>query len=233
MSIRTVVIAAAGRGKRMREYSDQYPKPLVPINGEPFLHYVLESVRAIGCQRIIVVAGHRFAQMLEYIEQLPYPIELVNQEQAVGNAYGTAVVLRAVADRLEDEPFILYNGDMLYSSEVLAALKDDGYTHLLAAEVSNPEEYGVITTDSAGFLESIVEKPKNPDSSLVNLGIYVCQPEVVQAALAVKPSLRGEYEFTDALRVLAEQKRVKVDTVAAEWATLTASAACTTSGWQT
>jgi NDP-sugar pyrophosphorylase family protein len=59
MSIRTVVIAAAGRGKRMREYSDQYPKPLVPINGEPFLHYVLESVRAIGCQRIIVVATTR------------------------------------------------------------------------------------------------------------------------------------------------------------------------------
>lgn len=205
----------------MREYSDAYPKPLIPINGEPFLHYVLESLRAIGCTRLIVVAGHRFAQMYEYIHQLPYPVEVVNQEEVAGEDYGTAIAVRAVADRLHTEPFILYNADMLYGAHILASLHDDGYTHVAVAEVADARSYGVVSVDSKGFVEEIVEKPEHPASNLVNLGLYVCQPEVVEAAKQVKKSPRGEYEFVDAINALASQNRVKVDVVEAEWVTLT------------
>lgn len=219
--IKTAVIAAAGRGTRMREYSDQYPKPLVPVHGEPFLHYVLEALRSIGCTRFIVVAGHRFAQVLEYVRQLSYPVEIINQQETVGDDYGTAVVLRAVCDRIHDEPFILYNGDMLYSDSILHTLHDDGYTHVLAASVENPREFGVVEHDGEGFLTSITEKPANPITNLVNLGLYVCQSDVIRAAEQVQRSPRGEYEFVDVLNDFASQKRVKVDITHGEWVTLT------------
>lgn len=221
MKIRTAVIAAAGRGTRMREYSDAYPKPLIPIDGEPFLHYVLESLRAIGCTRFIVVAGHKFAQMYEYIHQLPYPVEVANQEESAGDDYGTAVAVRAVADRINGEPFVLYNGDMLYSKAIMESLHDDGYTHVLSAEVDDPRAYGVVLVGAGGFAEEIVEKPEHPASNVVNLGLYICQPECVEAAQQVKKSPRGEYEFVDAINALAAQRRVKADIVSGEWVTLT------------
>jgi glucose-1-phosphate thymidylyltransferase len=219
--IHTAIIAAAGKGMRMREMSDIYPKPLTPVCGQPFLHYVLESVRAIGCTKIILVAGHRFAQMYDYIQQLPYPVEVINQSDVVGEDYGTAAVVRAAADRIGDESFVLYNGDMLYSQSVMELLQDDGYTHLLAATVKDPRPFGVVEVDAEGFMKEIVEKPAEPKSSLINLGLYLCQPEVIQAAMGVEKSPRGELEFVDALNALAAQRRVKVDTVSGEWITLT------------
>ncbi len=219
--IRTAVIAAAGRGTRMGALSDSLPKPLVPICGQSFLHYVLESLRDIGCRKMIVVAGHHFEQMRDYIQQLPYPVTLIDQTAVVGDAYGTAVVVRAAASQINDEAFILYNADMLYHSSIMRTLHDDGYTHVAVGASEDPRSFGVVRVDADGFVQEVVEKPAQPVSTLINLGLYVCQPEVIDVAQSVALSPRGEYEFVDVLNRLAADRRVKADRVDGEWVTLT------------
>jgi bifunctional UDP-N-acetylglucosamine pyrophosphorylase/glucosamine-1-phosphate N-acetyltransferase len=152
---------------------------------------------------------------------LPYPVEVINQSDVVGTDYGTAVVIRAAAERIGDQPFILYNGDMLYSDSILTAVRDDGYTHVLTTFVEDPRPYGVVGVDTNGFVREIVEKPAEPQSQMINLGLYVCQPEVIAAANVVERSPRGEFEFVDAINSLAERRRVKADCVTGEWVTLT------------
>jgi L-glutamine-phosphate cytidylyltransferase len=54
----TGIVIAAGRGLRMRPFTDERPKCMLPVNGQPLLSYTLRALRAAGCDRIVIVTGH-------------------------------------------------------------------------------------------------------------------------------------------------------------------------------
>jgi choline kinase len=54
----TGIVIAAGRGLRMRPFTDERPKCMLPVNGEPLLSHTLRALRAAGCDRIVIVTGH-------------------------------------------------------------------------------------------------------------------------------------------------------------------------------
>lgn len=65
--IRSAILLAAGRGKRQRPYTDQTPKPLLPVHGRPTLDYVLTAVKRAGIERICIVTNHLENQIFEYM----------------------------------------------------------------------------------------------------------------------------------------------------------------------
>jgi len=54
----TGIVIAAGRGLRMRPYTDERPKCMLPVNGRPLLSFTLRGLREAGCDRIVIVTGH-------------------------------------------------------------------------------------------------------------------------------------------------------------------------------
>jgi len=64
MVLEQAVILAGGRGERLRPFTDRAPKPLVPVNGSPFLDYLIESLRQVGIRRILLLLGYR-AEVIE------------------------------------------------------------------------------------------------------------------------------------------------------------------------
>ena len=58
---------------------------------------------------------------------------------------------------------------------------------LLVTKVENPSHFGVIQTKTNGLIESFIEKPKNPTSNLINAGIYLLNPKILDR-IEIKPT---------------------------------------------
>jgi choline kinase len=117
---RSAVVLAAGRGSRLGVHTDDLPKCLVPVGGQPLIHYALSSLAEAGIERVIVVAGYRKRQLVAALNGSDFGIELTiatNPNYELGNASSLASALPWT-----DEPFILTMADHIVSPELFRTL---------------------------------------------------------------------------------------------------------------
>ena len=217
--INKVVISAAGRGTRMKHLSKDSPKHLLPVLGRPFLGYLLENLREAGISDIIIVAGHFAEQIEKFAGSLPYPVRVVNQFSILGETiYGSACPIKVVRDFVGEEDFLAVAGDNYYSlGDIKQVLAASDYNIIGASQTDHPERMGVLVTDQDGFLVRIAEKPAEFLGNQVNASLYKFTPEIFTALEKIGLSPRGEYEITDAISLLAKDKRVKVVPLSSFW----------------
>ncbi len=230
--IKKIVIAAAGEGTRMRPLTAEKPKHLIDVRGRPFLGYVFDNILKAGFEELILVVGYKAEKFYEFLrnysppeETEGYEVKTVNQFEILGKAegkgkngkYGTACPLICVKDIIGEENFVMVFGDNLYSVEDLKSFKiNDDLNYVGGLEHKHPEKYGVLLSDD-GFLRKIIEKPKNPTTNLITTGLYKFTPEVFEKISEIEKSSRGEYEITDVVTLLAEEKKVKIKKLQDYW----------------
>jgi len=233
MLVNKVVIAAAGQGTRMLELSKDKSKHLIEVNNRPFLAYLMDSLLMAGYREIILVVGFKVELMNDFVEgYLPpkgidkndFKVSLVNQCDIIGlkeKEYGTACPIKCVKDIVGDENFIYVYGDNLFSVEDLRAMNiDDEFCYIAGLKQEHPEKYGVLIEDGDDFLEKIIEKPSpakiyeinlgGQENLLINAGLYKFTKEIFDKISKIQKSIRGEYEVTDAISLLAEDRKVKI-----------------------
>ena len=216
--IKKVVIAAAGRGTRMLHLSRNKSKHLINVEEKPFLAYLLDNLFRAGYRELILVVGYKDDVVKKFLEKYNYKVKLVNQFEILGEKeYGTLCPLKCVKDIVNSENFLAVYGDNLYSIKDLKAFNiDDDYNYVAGFLHKKPEKYGVLVSDD-GFLKKIVEKPKKYVGNLINTGLYKFTPEIFDKISKVKLSSRGEYELTDAITLLAKEKKVKIKKIENYW----------------
>jgi len=236
--VNKVVIAAAGQGTRMLELSKDKSKHLIEVKKRPFLAYVLDRLIAAGYYDIILVVGFG-AQLMEdfaknYIASAKkdgLKIETVDQHKILGpksKIYGTACPLMCVKDKIGKKNFIYLYGDNLFSERDLKSMNiDDEFCYIAGLKHENPEKYGVLIRDGEDFLDKIIEKPSpakiyelnlgGQESLLINAGLYKFTPDVFGKLDKIEKSPRGEYEVTDAISLLAKEKKVKIKQIEDYW----------------
>ena len=94
---------------------------------------------------------------------------------------------------------------------------DDEFCYIAGLKNDHPENFGVLIEDGDDFLEKIIEKPKEFVGNLVNTSLYKFTPEIFEKVLQIKKSPRGEYEITDAISLLAKEKKVKIKKIDNFW----------------
>jgi len=62
------LIIAAGRGERLRPYTDVQPKPLIPLLGVPLIEWVILSAKEAGIREIVVVTGYMDGKMRKFLD---------------------------------------------------------------------------------------------------------------------------------------------------------------------
>ncbi len=216
-----VVIAAAGKGTRMLHLTRNRPKHLIKVLGKPFLVYLLDNLLKAGYKDLILVVGYRAELFGDFLKKYNYnEVKLVNQYEVLGNknkAGGTLCPIKCVRDIIGKENFLAVYGDNLYSVKDLRAFNiSDNYNYVAGFWHQHPEKYGVLVTNNS-FLEKIVEKPKKFVGNLINTGLYKFTPEIFEKIPEVKLSSRGEYELTDAINLLAKERKVKVRKIQDYW----------------
>lgn len=219
--IEKVVIAAAGQGVRMQHLSKDKSKHLIEVNQKPFLTYVLDNLLKAGYKEFILVVGYKCELMEKFIKDNGYQAQIVNQFEILGpkeKIYGTACPLMCTKDIVGKGQFLYVSGDNLYSVEDLKQMNiEDDYTYVAGLEHENPEKYGVLIKDGGDFLEKIVEKPKEYVGNLINAGMYKFTSDVFEELPKITKSPRGEYEITDVVSLLAQDKKVKIKIIRDYW----------------
>jgi len=94
---------------------------------------------------------------------------------------------------------------------------DDDFNYIAGIKVQDPQKYGVLIRDGDDYLDSINEKPENYVGNLINTGLFKLTPNVFSKLPDLKKSSRDEYEFTDIITMLAQEKKVKIKEIADYW----------------
>lgn len=203
------VILAAGLGTRMRPLTYETPKPLIKINGRPFLWYLLKNLQKAGHNSFLVVAHYKIEKIKEFLKNYQNEnnceIEIIDQGKPLGTGHAISVT-----KEFAEKNFITVMSDNLYSPEDLQniAIKDS-FCYVGAIKHEYPEKYGnLIFKDE--FLIKIIEKPPKAVSEYINTGLYKFTSEIFDALSKIQPSQRGEYELTDAISNLCNRKKIKV-----------------------
>lgn len=204
------VLLAAGEGVRLQPVTSTRPKHLIRVGGKPILEHCLESVKACGITEAVIVTHYMADAIHRYFgdgAKLDLKLEYVEQATVLGT--GNAA---SVAEPLVDGDFVLVYGDLLFASDALKQIVDlfaaaKPAAVMAVVPVEKPESYGIIELADGNRVKHIVEKPtadKAP-SNLANAGLYVLSKEIFSEIQQVKASVRGEWELTDALSLLAKR----------------------------
>jgi len=206
------VLLAAGEGIRLQPITATRPKHLIKVGGKPILQFCLEAVKRAGIAEAIIVTHYMGDAIHSYFgegEKLGLKLTYVEQKAILGT--GNAA---EVAEPYLDGDFVLIYGDLLFGQDtvktVLSQFKKGKTAAVMGViPVDKPESYGIIEQDAEGKVKRIVEKPaagKAP-SNLANAGVYAFSKEVFDKIKQTKASIRGEWELTDAITMLAQEDK--------------------------
>ena len=198
------VILAAGLGTRLRPYTENTPKPLLPVQGRPILDWTLGALPG-NVDRILVV-GHYLADQVEhYLQTQTYFRDWVLVPQ--GKPRGTGDAVRSCRSLLRSESVLVLNGDDLFGALGLSRLAQCS-AGVLVHPVDEPRRFGIAFLKQDGNLERLVEKPALEGRQLANAGAYAFPRAIFDEELEL--SARGEYEITDYVSRLASRGVVNV-----------------------
>ena len=200
--VKKAVILAAGRGTRMKEITDELPKPMVKVKGMPILESIVRGLVFNGITDFLIVVGWRKEVITDYFgDGSDFGCRVEYVEQVVQD--GTGRVLELARDFSGDDPFILSYGDILVPAESYAPLVN--FTNVegkLTVKIDEDVRKGgaVFTVD--GMVTDLIEKGGDdaPTSPYYNAGIYSFSPKIYDYTAKLELSPRGEYELTDAIK---------------------------------
>ena len=217
------VVLAAGRGTRMRELTAELPKPMIEVRGKPVLQHIIEGLRGARIDQLLLIIGYRADAVRDFFgDGSRYNVAIKYTTQTVQD--GTGRVVDLGHDFVSNRPFILAYGDILVDSanyKRVVDLPDDVEAFLTVTRGEDVTKGGAVFLNEEMDLVDLREKPKpgEPTSPWYNAGLYAFRPSIFDFIAKLKPSPRGEYELTDAIRDLAQSgKKVKALELTGQWA---------------
>lgn len=198
------IIPVAGVGSRLRPHTFTRPKVLLNVAGKPILGHILDHLVASGIDHVTLVVGAMGDLIEKYVtEHYSIPTEFIVQQEARGLAH--AVHLGLTPD---DEEVLVILGDTIFEFDLMGVLANSQTSAIGVKTVEDPRRFGVVETRDS-MVTRLVEKPENPRSNLVIVGIYLIrQAQALKSAIEMlferNLTTRGEYQLTDALQLMIE-----------------------------
>ena len=191
------VILAGGTGSRLFPLTKVTNKHLLPVGNQPMIFYPVNKMIQAGIKDILIVTG---------VEHMGDVVQLLGSGKDYGchftyrvqdEAGGIAQALLLTESFANNEPITVILGDNIFQDSIKPFVESfQGGAHLLLKTVHDPERFGVATLNG-DYIETIIEKPKNPTSNYAVTGVYMYDQNVFDIIRLLKPSQRGELEISD------------------------------------
>ncbi len=232
MKINQAVILAAGRGTRMRELTAVVPKPMIEVRGKPVLQYIIEGLRDAGIRELLVIVGYHADTVQNFFgDGSRHDVSIQYATQTVQD--GTGRVVQLAKKFVGKSPFILSYGDILVDPVNYKRVVDLPENTAAIITVTRGEDVtkgGAVFVNDQMELVDLREKTKPGEMErwsdlsvravpFYNAGVYAFRPSIFEFTSKLKPSPRGEYELTDAIRDIAQSgRKVQALELIGEWA---------------
>ncbi|MEM2918814.1 MAG: nucleotidyltransferase family protein [Candidatus Altiarchaeota archaeon] len=178
--IKEAFILAGGKGTRMRPFTYEIPKALIPVKGKPILEYILELLRKYEIRNAIISVGYLGQKIQEYFgDGSKFGMNITYIEER--EEFGTAGPLRLAEEKLR-RPFLMFNGDVLSNINLNKLIKfhllHKGLATVTLVKVPDVSNFGTVKMDG-NKISQFVEKPNICCEGFINAGIYVLDPKVI------------------------------------------------------
>jgi mannose-1-phosphate guanylyltransferase len=202
------VLLVGGEGTRLRPLTCNTVKAMVPIVNRPFFEHLLDYLSSSGIDDIVLTLCYlpdriesRFGNGSDRGVKLTYVVE--------ETPLGTAGAVKNVETHL-DGTFFVFNGDIITDIDLRAMLsfhqQRKAQVTIALTPVENPSAYGVVETGADGRVRRFIEKPPpgQAPTNLINAGIYICEPAVLQDVSQGVPCMFEHHLFPSLLSQGAE-----------------------------
>ena len=201
-----VVVLAGGFGTRLRPWTYDIPKPILPMLDKTLLEHVVEVIPSDKVDEVIVAGGYKVDAIAEYFKEneVPFDVRIVTESEPLG----TGGALGNCRDVISGT-FACLNGDIISSLNMQQGIdlqqKNGGVGTLALWEVEDPTRFGIVGIDKANRITRFKEKPKENEvfSNLINAGSYLFEDDIFSYIPKGKCSLEREV-----FPVLAEEKKL-------------------------
>jgi dTDP-glucose pyrophosphorylase len=216
------VVLAAGRGTRMRELTNELPKPMVVVRGKPILQHIIDGLVTAGINKILIVVGYRKEVVQDcFGDGSGSGARVSYVEQVVQD--GTGKVVELAKEFCGSSSFLLSYGDILVEPSTYTAFTNPGDAEMIVAVRYSNEvsKGGAVYLNPAFEVIDLREKQEahEVETPWYNAGIYTFKQSVFFYVSRLERSPRGEYELTDAVRRMAlEGKKIRAVEIKGDWA---------------
>ena len=169
-----VIIMSGGRGERLLPLTLEKPKPLLELGKKPILQYIIERFQKFGLHQFIISINYKASEIKKAFKDYNN-IRFIEEKRPLGTAGSIGLIKKLNHD------FIVINGDIITNlniSELFEFHEKHKCDITICSKIlKNQLRYGVIKVNKKNELEKIEEKPIQ--DNVVNAGIYLCKPKVI------------------------------------------------------
>ena len=171
------VVLCGGKGARLRPYTDEIPKPMLPLGKKPILQYILENAKRNGIEEVFLTVGYKKEQIKEYFgdgQSFGIKINYVEEDEPKNTA-GSILPLKDVLK----ETFLVLMGDHFTNINLRKMVefhKENGaMTTIAVKEERNRTDYGFLEIED-GKVIGYKEKPTYVH--YISTAIYAFEPKI-------------------------------------------------------
>ncbi len=205
------LVFAAGRGTRLRPHTDETPKPLLEVAGEPLGERCLRAVVDAGVDAITVVVGYRGEEIVGHFGDsiAGVPLTYAHQREREGLAHAVLAAEEHVRGDV-----LAVNGDNLFQCDLAVLVERhreadvDGTVLLDRVSRNEAETTALCELAPDGTIREVESSSlETPDAGVIAAGAQTHTPELFDACRAIERADSGEYELADALQYLVDRGR--------------------------
>lgn len=195
MKITEAIILAGGLGTRLRSAVPDLPKCMAPVNGKPFIAFVIDYLQQQGVEKFILSLGYKHEAITQFVKK-QYPTLHV-QYSIEEEPLGTGGAIRFACLKTTEEHVIVTNGDTIFKAEIdnvvsLHILNNADCT-LSLKPMKNFDRYGVVELNEDCSIKSFKEKQQY-EQGLINGGLYILNTKkFLSEYLPLKFSFEKDY----------------------------------------